>query len=120
MIFGKLTIGPKPDYTLKIGKVLLKHRMMVQIIKSGRRERKFGASNPSLASLIKYLGEIFVTRAPNGKLTMGKSIFAVCFDPTKSTMILLHPRWHPEMDDEAKSRLWGVYIKEFGIEQPGP
>ena len=53
MIFVKLTIGPKPDYTLKIGKVLLNHRMMVQIIKSGRRERKFGASNPSLASLHK-------------------------------------------------------------------
>ena len=118
MIFGNLKIGPGPDYTIHLGKLLLNHRMMVRLKKDGNWQRKRGISNPSLAGLIKSIHEIRQTNTPNGTLAAGKNVFAVCHDPSKSNVIMLHTRWHHEMNDEARMHLWNLYLKEFKIPPP--
>jgi hypothetical protein len=120
MIFGNLRIGPGPDYTIHLGKVLLNHRMIVRLKQNGRWERKRGISNPSFAGLINSILEIQQAKTPNGTLVKGKSIFAVCHDPSRSSVIMLHPRWHSDMNDQARLYLWKRYSNEFKIQQPSP
>ena len=120
MIFGNLTIGPGPDFTIHVGKILLHHRMMVRVIKNGRWERKRGISNSSLAGLIKSIHEIRQATTPNGNLAAGKTVFAVCHDPSRSTVIMLHPKWHQDMNDGARLHLLERYNNEFKIKQPSP
>ena len=116
MIFGNLTIGPCPDFTIHVGRVLLNHRIMVRVIKNGRWERKRGIANPSLAGLIKSIQEIRQAKTPNGRLTAGNTVFAVCHDPSRFTVIMLHPRWHNDINQEAISDLLEIYCKEFNIQ----
>jgi len=120
MIFGNLRIGPGPDYTIHLGKVLLNHRMMVRLKKNGRWERKRGISNPSLAGLIKSIHEIRQANAPNGTLAAGKNVFAVCQDPSRLTVLMLHPRWHKDMSDKVRSALLELYFRELKIQATIP
>ena len=120
MIFGNLKIGQGPDCTIHAGKVLLNHRMMVRVFTNGRWSRKRGISNPSLAGLIKSLNEIRQAKTPNGTLAAGTTIFAICLDQSKSSMIMLQPRWHKDLNDEARLYLLERYTTEFKIKQLSP
>jgi hypothetical protein len=120
MIFGNLRIGPGPDYTIHVGKVLLNHRMMVRVFTNSRWERKRGISNPSLAGLINSILEIQQAKTPNGTLAPGNNVFAVCRDPSKSSVIMLHPQWHKDINDKARRHLLERYTTEFKIKLPSP
>jgi hypothetical protein len=113
MLQDGLLIGNAPDFILSLQGEVIFHKVSVEILRNGKRERSDPLSERGLSALRKRVMEVVRAKTDYGKLVPGANDFAICEVPERSIKIAVNIMWNKRLSPESIVGIVEFYNQSF-------